>query len=253
MNDRTKNGGGPEIIAHRGYSAVAPENTVAALEAALAAGATSVEVDVRTAIDGTPVLFHDVHLGRTSSGVGPVRRRTVGQLKSLDAGSWFSEEFADERIPTLAEALEVLGERVRAFYPEVKGYREMEDLDRMVEIVRGAGLLSRTTFLSMDRVVLDRIRDTEPSVGLGYVIEDEDGFAEMVNDVLGDPRALVDLEVGLALGNPGVIRSALERELPVAVWTVDEVDDARRLWDAGVGRFTTNKVDELLGWARDVA
>ena len=247
--DRT----GPEIIAHRGYSTVAPENTLAAVEAALEAGATSIEVDVRTAFDGTPVLFHDVHLGRTSSGVGPVRRRTVSQLKSLDAGSWFSDDFAGETIPTLAEALEVLGDRVRAFYPEVKGYREMEDLDRMVEIVRSAGLLARTTFLSMDRVVLDRIRDTEPSVRLGYVVEDAESFAEMADDTIGDPRVLVDLEVGLALGNPGIIRSALERELEVAVWTVDEVEDAERLWNAGVGRFTTNNVEEMLGWAEGMA
>lgn len=243
----------PEIIAHRGYSAVAPENTIAALEAALEAGATAVEVDVRTAIDGTPVLFHDVHLGRTSSGVGPVRRRTVGQLKSLDAGSWFGEDFAAERIPTLAEALEFLGGRVLHFYPEVKGYREMEDLDRMVEIVRGAGFLSRTTFLSEDRTALDRIGSADPSVGLGYVVEDEVGFAEAVDEAMGDPRALVDLEVGLALGNPGVVRSARERGLPVAVWTVDDVSDARRLWDDGVGRFTTNSVEELLRWAESVS
>lgn len=240
---------GPEIIAHRGHSAVAPENTIAALEAALDAGATSIEVDVRTAFDGSPILFHDVHLGRTSSGVGPVRRRTVGQLQALDAGSWFSEEFSGERIPTLAEALETLSGRVDRFYPEVKGYREMEDLDRIVKIVRRAGLLSSTTFLSMDRIVLERIRQTEPSVELGYVVEDTDAFAEAVERAEGDARALIDLEVGLALGNPGVIGSARARDLEVAVWAVDDVEDAERLWDAGVTRFTTNRLEELLEWA----
>ena len=90
--------GSHEIIAHRGYSARAPENTLAAIDAAVRAGADAVEWDVQIASCGTPVLFHDAHLGRTSNGVGPVRRRTLGQLRLLDAGSWFSAEFAEERI-----------------------------------------------------------------------------------------------------------------------------------------------------------
>lgn len=243
----------PEIIAHRGYSAVAPENTLAALTAALEAGATSVEVDVQTAIDGAPVLIHDPHLGRTSSGVGPVRRRTVGQLQSLDAGSWFSEEFEGERIPTLAEAAEVLAGRVERFYPEVKGYREMEDLDRMVTIVRSAGLLASTTFLSTDWVVLDRIRQTEPSVALGYVIDDAAVLDAAVQWCRNDGNAFVDLDAGIALDRSELVESAQGRGVEVAVWTVDRPEDADTLWNRGVSRFTTNEVEALLAWARDAA
>lgn len=239
----------PEIIAHRGYSAIAPENTLPALDAALEAGATAIEVDLRTAIDGTPVLFHDVHLGRTTSGVGPVRRRTLGQLKSLDAGSWFSKEFEEERIPTLAEALERLDGRLQRFYPEIKGYREMEDLDRMVEIVTSAGMLERTTFLAADTVVLDRIRDTEPSVALGIVVEGEEGVDDALERAVRDRRTFVDLDVDLALESPAVVRTALERDVEVGVWTVDDPENAERLWDLGVTRFTTDRVAELLAWA----
>ena len=78
-----------EIIAHRGYSAVAPENTLAAVERALEAGADAVEWDVHVAACGTPVLIHDASLGRTTNGFGPVRRRSLSQLQALDAGSWF--------------------------------------------------------------------------------------------------------------------------------------------------------------------
>lgn len=239
----------PEIVAHRGYSAVAPENTLPALEAALEAGATSLEVDVRTAIDGTPVLFHDVHLGRTTSGVGPVRRRTLGQLKSLDAGSWFSDAFEGERIPTLAEALDRLDGRGVRLYTDIKGYREMEDLDRMVEIVAGAGMLDRTTFLAADEVVLDRIRDTEPSAALGVVVEEEDDLEGAVERAARDPDAFVDLDVEIALARPTAVRSAREREVAVGVWTVNDTADAGRLRRAGVSRFTTDRVTEMLEWA----
>ena len=74
-----------EIIGHRGYAAAAPENTLASLEAALTAGARAVEFDLHVASCGTPVLFHDVNLGRTTNGVGPVRRLTLGQLQAMDA------------------------------------------------------------------------------------------------------------------------------------------------------------------------
>lgn len=247
MND------GPEIIAHRGYSAVAPENTLAAIRAAQAAGATAIEADLRTAIDGTPVLFHDVHLGRTSSGVGPVRRRTVAQLKSLDAGAWFSDEHAGETIPTLAEALECLGSATERFYAEVKGYREMEDLDRMVEIVRSADFLPRTVFLASDWTVLERIAQTEPSVDLGYVVEEREDYDEALRRAADRSRAILDLEAALALETPSLVRDAVERGVEVAVWTVNRVEDAETLRDAGVTRFTTDEVESLLAWARGSA
>ncbi|MFW6199219.1 MAG: glycerophosphodiester phosphodiesterase [Gemmatimonadota bacterium] len=242
----------PEIIAHRGYSAVAPENTLAALTAALEAGATSIEVDVQTAIDGTPVLIHDPHLGRTTSGVGPVRRRTVGQLQSLDAGGWFSDEFEGERIPTLAESLEHLGGDVERFYAEVKGYREMEDLDRMASIVRSAGLLARTTFISMDPIVLDRIRHTEPSAALGYVVDEIDAVERAVEWCREDGNAFLDLKLEIALDRPDTVAGALGQDVEVGVWTVDRPEEAESLWDRGVTRFTSNEVEALLKWSRSV-
>src|SRR3990170_1715594 len=118
-----------QIIAHRGYSARAPENTLAALEAAVAAGADAVEFDLHTAACGTPVLFHDAMLSRTTNGVGPLRRRTLDQLKALDAGKWFSPDFAGERIPSFEETLRALKGRTGTIYAEVKGFRELEDTD----------------------------------------------------------------------------------------------------------------------------
>ena len=95
-----------EIIGHRGYAARAPENTLMSLEAALTAGARAVEFDVHVASCGTPVIIHDDVLDRTTDGSGPVSGQTVEQLRTLDAGSWFDPEFAGERIPTLADALD---------------------------------------------------------------------------------------------------------------------------------------------------
>jgi glycerophosphoryl diester phosphodiesterase len=92
-------------VAHRGYSAAYPENTLVAVEAAFAAGADVVEIDLLKSSDGEVVIFHDDTLDRTTNGTGRVDAHTLAELETLDAGSWFAPEFAGEPIPTLVEAL----------------------------------------------------------------------------------------------------------------------------------------------------
>lgn len=240
----------PEIIAHRGYSAAAPENTLAALRAALEAGADAVEFDVRTAGDGTPVLFHDATLGRTSTGEGPVASRTLEELRALDAGAWFSESFAGEPIPTLAEALALVSGEVEHVYPEVKGYRELADVDRILEIARAASAPERTVFISMDWGALERIARRDPAVGIGYIVEEAERFDGALERAAGDARAIVDLKAGLALEDPELVSRARERAVEVAVWTVDDPIFAERLVASGVSRITTNQVQRLQEWRR---
>jgi glycerophosphoryl diester phosphodiesterase len=96
----------PLIIAHRGYSQAAPENTIPAIEAAIRAGLAYVELDVRLTADGVPVLMHDSDVDRTTNGVGPISTKTYAETRALDAGSWFSEGFAGTSIPTLEKALD---------------------------------------------------------------------------------------------------------------------------------------------------
>ncbi|MGH2352028.1 MAG: glycerophosphodiester phosphodiesterase, partial [Chloroflexota bacterium] len=105
----------PLIVAHRGASGLAPENTLAAFRLALDLGAPAVECDVHLAADGAPVVIHDPRVDRTTSGSGDVRALTLDHLRRLDAGSWFSARFAAERIPTLDETLAVCTGRARVF------------------------------------------------------------------------------------------------------------------------------------------
>jgi len=97
---------GPHVSAHRGFSAAAPENTLAALDRAAAAGATVAEIDVRLARDGHLVLMHDDSLDRTTNGSGRICDLPLEAIRRLDAGSWFGRDFAGEPVPTLDEALQ---------------------------------------------------------------------------------------------------------------------------------------------------
>ncbi len=238
----------PEIVAHRGFSARAPENTLAALEAAIRAGAESVEVDVQTAACGTPVLFHDSMLGRTTNGVGPLGRRPLGQLRALDAGSWFGTDFAGEKIPTLEQALLHLRGRVQHVYLDIKGYREMEDLDRLVEITHSAAMAEECVFLSGDWVVLNRLRSVAPGLHRAYLVGDESTLQQALDRAVIDEGSLLDVEAGVALARPDAIQEALAEGVEVMTWTVDEVHVAAQAWEAGITRITSNEVEKLLAW-----
>jgi len=237
-----------EIIAHRGYSARAPENTLAALDAAVSAGADAVEFDIQTGGDGTPVLFHDAMLSRTSNGAGPVRRRSLSQMQALDAGTWFGAEFAGEKIPSLAEAFAHLGTRIGRIYAEVKGFRELEDVDRMVHIAESAGALGRTVFISMNWTLLDRMRTTMPGLAIGYIVHEGAQVDEAIERATGDAAAMIDFDAKLVLADPGAAGRAQTAGIDLAVWTVDDPEQATRIRELGIHRITTNQVETLLAW-----
>jgi glycerophosphoryl diester phosphodiesterase len=107
------------VWAHRGASALAPENTLAAFRAAEAGGADGLELDVQLSRDGVPVVLHDATVDRTSDGRGAVAELTLTELRRLDVGTWFAPAFAGERLPTLEEVLAWGGRRLR-FNIEIK-------------------------------------------------------------------------------------------------------------------------------------
>jgi len=105
---RTERDGLPRILAHRGASLAAPENTLAAFAAAKAAGAAAIETDISLLGDGTAVIFHDATLDRCTDASGPLASIGAGDLSRIDAGGWFAPAFAGARIPTLTDALDML-------------------------------------------------------------------------------------------------------------------------------------------------
>ncbi len=100
-------------VAHRGFSSSAPENTIAAFEKALQAGANMIELDVMLTADQQVIVFHDYRLGRTTNSTGLVKRLPASRIVSLDAGSWFGKEYKSEKVPLLDEVLELAKGRAR--------------------------------------------------------------------------------------------------------------------------------------------
>ena len=248
-NDPFSLSGAVEIIAHRGFSARAPENTIAALTLALEEGATAVEFDLRTSGDGNPVLMHDKTLSRTTNGIGKVEELSLGELTKLDAGSWFNSTFEGERVPSLAEALECLKVHVKTNFAELKGESTTQNLRNVVSITRAAGLLDKTVFIAKDWSLLDELRRHAPEALVGPIVERREQTHEAFTRVTNDPRALLDFDARILLKDPDIARYAKRNGVEIAVWTVDNIGDADVLLEFGVRRITTNQVGRMLAWA----
>jgi glycerophosphoryl diester phosphodiesterase len=244
---------GVEIIAHRGYSARAPENTLAALRLAVEAGADAVEFDLHVTADGEPVLFHDFTLERTSGGRGRLDALKLEALRALDVGSWYGAAFAGERVATLGEALELLARHrhphgpIRRVYPEIKGWREDADAAHIVDALRASGWSDAACVISLDWDVLERVRGHDRELELGLVFDDDRLFDSALELAAGDGRTIIDPSYRLLLARPERAREAHARDVDIACWTVNDVESARRLVELGVRRLTTNEVELIRG------
>ncbi len=242
----------PTIVAHRGFSARAPENTLAAIEAAIEAGARQIEWDLHTAACGTPVVFHDFDLERTTDGTGPIADRTYEELRELDAGAWFSDSFQGEVIPTFEQALETVAGRADHVYAEIKGTRSNSDLAGIAEVARRSGMADRLTFISLDWPLLEGVRTFDPRVPLGYIVTAPKVLQEAIDCAELDGNAVLSLRHRIVLDAPGTVDRISGHGLACVVWTVNDTGEADELLDAGIRVFTTDEVERLLVWAAAV-
>lgn len=246
-----------EIIGHRGYPARFPENTIPSLLGALDAGADALEWDVHVAACGTPVVFHDATLDRTTNGSGPLARHDAAALARLDAGGWFGAEFAGTPVPTLREALLAIrdarsGGPLPRLYPEIKAVRGDDDLGRILSEIEGAGARDATVLISMDFGILEGLRARGDAIRIGYVPDSEETLTRALDAVRRDGRAILDPDWRLLTADPARTAQWLAEGISLATWTVDRVDTASDLLALGVRRITTNRVTDLVAWARTV-
>ena len=152
----------PWVIGHRGYPAKNPENTLAAFEAAIEAGAIMIELDVMLSRDRKVVVIHDATLDRTTNGKGNVADFTLAELKQLDAGSWLDAQFADQQIPELSEVLDLINSRAYVNI-EIKSnaYETHHPPDaiekQVVDLLRQKNLLDTGMISSFDVNILEQI------------------------------------------------------------------------------------------------
>jgi len=233
-------------VAHRGFSSIAPENTLAAIRAAVKSGATGCEFDVYRCGDGTVVLMHDETVDRTTDGTGRVTELTLNQLRQLDAGSWKNSKYKGERIPTLTEALKLLNGSGCQPVIEIK----MEGISQnVIADIRALDMIDEVAVIAFSQNVVREVRKLEPGLSCawlcgevpeGTVTEQADWLAARAHECQTN---LLDLNYKML--SPELISELNQRELSVWTWTVNEAKTMNSLRKWGVASITTDRPDML--------
>jgi len=233
----------PLLVAHRGVSARFPENTMAAFTAAADEGARMLELDVGLSADGALVVLHDATLDRTTSGQGLLSQIPLDRLQELDAGSWFDPRFAAERLPTLQQVFEALGERI-AINVEIKPEAVSSSVEggieeKVVALARHHQLQSRVVVSSFEPAAVSRVKRLAPEIQAAVLYHHEIDF---------DPVQLAGLfrADGMHLNKRHVSAETVDAlhaaGLYVGVYTANEPGDLRRLAAMGVDAIFTDDV-----------
>jgi glycerophosphoryl diester phosphodiesterase len=230
------------LIAHRGASGHAPENTLAAFKKAVVLGTNFIETDLQLTRDARLVAIHDDTVDRTTNGKGAVHDMTLAELRRLDAGSWFGSEFAGERIPTLDEITAFAKKHDVVFYLEMKPGASWGGEHALIGGLRESGEIARTVVISFDSGILAGVRKIEPTLMTGLLY---DGQIEEPLDCAVQVGAR-QLAVRGDLVTPQMISEAKKRDLQVVCWTVNYAAHMRVLMSAGVDGIMSDYPDRLV-------
>lgn len=231
----------PKVIGHRGAKAYAPENTLASIHTAADMGIEWVELDVKLTRDGEPIIMHDETLERTTNGIGNVADMKLEDIRELDAGSWYAESFAGEKIPTLEDALDVILSRGLGLNLEIKPCpgREVETAENALDVLTriwpdesAPPLIS-----SFQLVSLETALDMIPSYPRGMLMDEhQDNWQEMMEYLEASTLNIDGRKLTQEL-----MDDYLECRKPILCYTINDPILAKRLIQWGVdGVFSDN-------------
>ncbi len=225
--------------AHRGASGSAPENTIAALGKAIVQGATMAEIDIQQTFDDKFAVFHDDLLDRTTNGVGPLWEKTLAELQTFDAGSWFGPEYIGERIPSLEEVLETTRGRL-SLNIELKLHgHERQPVDWVIRTLRDNNIEDHCLVTCFDHRIAVAVKQADGALTVGAILgirQYNDGIFALPVDVLSAEKSLVD---------KAFMSAARRAGKQVHVWTVNDPEEMNRLIDLGADAVITNYPDRF--------
>ena len=243
----------PLIIAHRGASGEAPENTMVAFKLAWELGADGIEGDFHLTRDGHIVAIHDKDTNKVTKGKNKliVKKTSLKELQGLDVGSWKNEKYSKARIPTLEDVIDSLPEG-KKFFIEIKcGTEIMKPLIKVIDLkVKERPILkTNISFISFDKDVIKSCRTQWPDIEANYLesykkIKGISKWAPNENEVF----RLLKLSLASGIGtqankevlNPKFIKRLRLNQLSFHCWTINDIETARHFRDLGVDSITTD-------------
>lgn len=230
------------IIAHRGASGYAPENTIAAMDIAINQGCDGIELDVQLTKDEVVIVHHDWTFDRTTSGSGEVKDLTYEEIKTFDAGSWFSKDFKGEKVPTLEDVVRhlpkdlLLNVEIKSRSFDSRGLEK-----KVVEILEKNERIENTIISSFNHTCLKKVQELNPEIKLGILYE-----AHMLNPI----NYFDSTDLNLYSVHPcnyylieDFVKEIHHRGMKIYTWTVNDEKSKQRLENLGVEGIITNYPD----------
>lgn len=238
----------PLVIAHRGASGTAPENTLIAVMHAMRAQADVIEIDVHLSADGEVVVIHDATLDRTTNGTGKVEDHSLEALKELDAGYWFDEKFEREPIPTLAEVMEVIDGKAILLIEIKRGKKgPYKDIERkIIDQIYQYHALEWTIVQSFEQKVVDKMIELAPEIELHKLVVRNIPLLPLHFDTRLQWGRMYRYE-GVKAVNPWfkgltkpLVEKAHQKGFKLFTYTVNEESDMKKCISYGVDGIITN-------------
>ena len=227
------------VIGHRGFPSKAPENTIPSFFYAIKAGVDYIELDVRRSKDGTLVVIHDETVDRTTDAKGYVSQYTVQELRSLDAGRWFSKEYEGTRIPTFEEVLSLASDETSV----VVDIKDKGTEDAVLRSLRSFGMIEASMIVAPPEICR-KIKLSEPKI---LVQADIEAFKTLVHNVSQLVRNKVDVaSFKVHQVNREAVRYCHMNGLHVNVWPVNTIDDTLMCIRASADYVTTDNPQTVI-------
>lgn len=240
----------PHIIAHRGAPLVAPENTLASFRAAIAMKIDVLEIDLRATKDDHFVVMHDATVNRTTSGKGKVAEKTLSELRTLDAGSWFDARFVGEKIPTLEEVLALLDSSL-LLIAELKGSSDDGSVEaQLVQKIVESGKQRHIILKSFEMEVIEHFKNLAPDIPRLFVYAFRIPWMHLIVGTGVSAGSVFDvdaeyLQPHYLLLSSSFVEEAHRRGYKVVAWGVDDEKTMRKAIGFGVDGIETDRPDLL--------
>lgn len=229
------------ILAHRGASAYAPENTIIAFKKAIEMGADGFELDIHLSKDGSLIVIHDESVNRTTNGSGFIKDLTLDEIKKLDASSWYNPKFSKEKVPTLDEVLHLIKDTQLLINIEIKHgpffYKSIEQ--KIVNCVVKYDMQDRVIVSSFDHYTLTKIKKIDPSVKTGALFVSRTNAPwKYIKKIGADALHPHFISVTSEL-----VKNCHENNIKIHTYTVNEPEHIKYLAKLGVDSIITNFPD----------
>lgn len=240
-----------QIIAHRGASGLAPENTMAAFSKALEYNVDMIELDVHLSLDDSIIVMHDHSVNRTTNGKGDIENLTYAEIKKLDAGSWFNEKYNNERVPTLREVLQFVNGRkpilIELKWPKNGIYKNL--VKNVIQTIKDCRAESWVIVQSFETKYLQEMHALAPTISchqLIFAVSDALSFSQGRSMHIGEfePLPFVkSVNISYKFLNKNFVQNMHEKGLTVFTYTVNSEKGMQKVIKMGVDGIITNRPD----------